>query len=73
MGGEQGTPSRFSVATPLRGQMMGAQTPKVMSRFGDTAEQSMMRGSRWDAKVAPQGAANNLETQSQFSATESGS
>ena len=36
--------------------MAGAQTPRVMSRFGDTAEQSMPRGgvSRWDQK-APTG------------------
>ena len=42
------TPSRFSAATPLRGQIMGAQTPKIVSRFGDTAEQSLPRGSKWD-------------------------
>jgi len=48
---DDGTPSRFSVATPMRGQMMGAHTPKVMSRFGDTAEQSLQKSSRWDQKA----------------------
>ena len=32
---DNATPSRFSVATPLRGQVMGAATPKIVSRFGD--------------------------------------
>jgi len=39
--------------------MMGAQTPKVFSRFGDTAEQSLQKGSRWDQK-----APSNLDTES---------
>ena len=50
------TPSRFtaghSVATPNRFGANNVETPRVVSRFGDTAEQSLggSRVSRWDQK-----------------------
>ena len=42
-----------SVATPNRFKVSAAETPKVISRFGDTAEQSLggtRAVSRWDQK-----------------------